>query len=290
MLKKVQPGSPLSIPAADYNAFIDAALECRRHMVDSGGPDTQSSSLSAGMVLVRNNTGGSRSRFDILGVDTPAILPSVNESAFAERVALKGVAPALSLHAGRFVVLAEPLTANQVGRAFVHGVCPVKVDVPADATSLSYTEMVDAVYANLKSSQEGSARILWRAGGTGVQWALVHLGAGRSNATIRFGRATADWSAGNSISLTPCLSSTNATATGEGAVTVTIISPSTASPQPIIKNNDILAFISFTNWAGQRESVLLPVPVKGLPAGTGQRKVLQLDAANQPFWGYVEAI
>jgi hypothetical protein len=59
---------------------------------------------------------------------------------------------------------------------------------------------------------------------------------------------------------------------------------------PIIKMNDILAFISFTNWSGMGESVLLPVLQKGLPAGTGQRKVLQLDDSNQPFWGYVEAI
>jgi hypothetical protein len=289
MLKKVQSGQPLAIPAVDYNAFIEAALDYRRRSADQG-QTPQGSYLQAGMVRVRNNTGGNRDRFDILGIDGPAILPSVNEQAFAQRVVFKGVMPAVSLHTGRFIVLAEPLAAGKVGRAFASGVCPVKVEAPANGAGLMYAEVINSTCANLKASQEGSARILWRAGGSGVQWALVHLGAGRGGAWLRFGKATADWSGGNTITLTPCISSTNSTATGEPNVTANILSPSNAAPMPIIKMNDILAFISFTNWSGMGESVLLPVLQKGLPAGTGQRKVLQLDGSNQPFWGYVEAI
>jgi hypothetical protein len=289
MLKKVQSGQPLSIPAVDYNAFIEAALDYRRRSADQG-QTPQGAPLQAGMVQVRNNTGGNRDRFDILGIDGPAILPSVNEQAFAQRVVFKGVTPAVSLHTGRFIVLAEPLAAGKVGRAYAHGVCPLKVDVPAASTSLMYAEVVNNTYANLKASQDGSARVLWRAGGSGVQWALVHLGAGRGGVLIRFGRAAADFSGGNTITLTPCVSSTNSTVTGEPNVTVSILSPSNAAPMPVIKKDDILAFVSFINWAAQEESVLLPVLQKGLPAGTGQRKVLQLDGSNQPFWGYVEAI
>jgi len=288
-MKKVQSGQRLSIPASDYNAFIEAALDHRGRQANQG-QDLQPSSSPGGMVLVRNNTGVKRDRFDVLGIDGPAILPSVNEGAFAERVICKGVVPATVAHTGRFMVLAEPLDAGRVGRAFAYGICPVKVDVPAGSASLMCAEIVNNTYTNLKAAQDGSARIVWRAGGSGVQWALVHLGAGRAGCVVRSGKAAADYSSGNTITLTPCISLTNPAPTGEPNITVTILSPSGASPMPIIQANDLLAFVSFINWAGQEESVLLPVAQKGLPAGTGQRKVLQLDASNQPFWGYVESI
>ncbi len=174
-LKKVQSGQPLVIPASAYNAFIDAALDFRQRTAHLG-QGAQSSFSQASIVLVRNDSGSNQNRMSVLGVDTPIIDPSANEEEFKNRVALSCVAPAADTHEGKFVVLAEPIASGKIGRAYAAGVCPVKIDVPDEDHEWRYAEIADGVTANLKVSMQGSAGILWRVGGTGVQWAVVRLG------------------------------------------------------------------------------------------------------------------
>lgn len=174
-LKKVQSGQPLIIPASAYNAFIDAALDFRQRTAHLG-QGAQPSFSQASIVLVRNDSGSNQNRMAVLGVDTPIIDPSANEEEFKNRVALSCVAPAADTHEGKFVVLAEPIATGKIGRAYAAGVCPVKIDVPDEDHEWRYAEIADGVTANLKVNMQGSAGILWRAGGTGVQWAVVRLG------------------------------------------------------------------------------------------------------------------
>ena len=72
-LKKVQARQPLRIPAAAYNAFIDAANDYRRRQ-RSTASDPRQSFRQAGIVLVRNDTGADRERFDVVGLDAPIVL------------------------------------------------------------------------------------------------------------------------------------------------------------------------------------------------------------------------
>jgi len=174
-LKKVQPGQPLIIPAAAYNAFIDAALDFRERTALLG-QSAQPAVAPSGLVLVRNDSGSDRKRFDILGVSGPVIDPAHNEAAFKNRLALAGVAPAVPTHEGRFVVLAEPLASGQMGRAFAAGVCLVRLEVPNESHAWVRAEITEASGEFLRVHRRGSATILWRAGGWGVQWAVVRLG------------------------------------------------------------------------------------------------------------------
>jgi hypothetical protein len=174
-LKKVQSGQPLVIPASAYNAFIDAALDFRQRTAHLGRA-AQPSFAQASIVLIRNDSGSNQNRMSVLGVDAPVIDPSANEEEFKNRVALSCVVPAADTHEGKFVVLAEPIASGKIGRAYAAGVCPVKIDVPDEDHEWRYAEIADGVTANLKVSMQGSAGILWRAGGTGVQWAVVRLG------------------------------------------------------------------------------------------------------------------
>jgi hypothetical protein len=174
-MKKVQSGQPLVIPAGAYNAFIDAALDFRQRTAHIG-QGAQPSFAQSGIVLARNDSGGDRQRFEVLGVDGPVIDPSSNEEEFKNRVALACVAPAADTHEGRFVVLAEPVVVGKIGRAFAAGVCAVKLDVPDEDHEWRFAGIADGATANLKAHHRGSAAILWRAGGTGVQWAVVRLG------------------------------------------------------------------------------------------------------------------
>ena len=174
-LRKVQSGQPLAIPASAYNTFIDAALDFRQRTAHIG-QGAQPTFQQASVVLVRNDSGGDRQRFEVLGVDGPVIDPSYNEEEFKNRMALACVSPAVDTHEGRFVVLAEPIGSGKIGRAFAAGVCVVKLNVVDETEEPHFAEIVSGTTANLDVNRRGSAGILWRVGGTGVQWAVVRLG------------------------------------------------------------------------------------------------------------------
>jgi len=57
----------------------------------------------------------------VLGIDTPIIDPSSNNSEFKNRVALSCVTPAANTHEGKFVILAEPLASGKIGKACLPG-------------------------------------------------------------------------------------------------------------------------------------------------------------------------
>ncbi len=178
-LRKVQAGQPLAIPASAYNAFVDAALD-HRHRASRVGREARPAFRQASIVLVRNDSGAERERFDVLGVGVPVIDPADGADAFKERVALAGVVPVTGTHEGLFVVLAEPLASGAIGHAFAAGVCPARIDVPEKEGEWRCAEIAGGVAANLAAQPQGSAAILWRAGGTGVQWAVVRLGNART--------------------------------------------------------------------------------------------------------------
>lgn len=172
-LKKVTTGSPLAIPAAAYNAFIDAARAEQAHQGDQGVPG-QAAPRESGIVLIKNTTESDLDRFAILGIDSPVFTPTDNEQEFKNRVALKGVAPTLADHEGRFAILLEPVKAGGIAMACVQGVFPVKVDVQDE--DHDFADVDDGECGHLKSALTGAAQILWKESGTGEKWAVVRIG------------------------------------------------------------------------------------------------------------------
>jgi len=172
-LKRVRPGERLRIPAAAYNAFVDAAAEFKRRKGDDS-PQGGGGFFQNGIIPVQNTTGVFQDRFKILGVDVPIFTPTDNLYEFCSRFSLKGVVPVATTHVGKFAVLAEPADTNAVAMAFVAGVCPVQVNV-TDATH-NFAEVTPASTSSLTSGVTGSATILWKETGTGVKWAIVRFG------------------------------------------------------------------------------------------------------------------
>jgi len=172
-LKKVTAGSPLTIPAAAYNAFIDAARDHQARQCDQGVPG-QAVPRESGIVLIKNTTESDLDRFAILGIDSPIFTPTDNEQEFKNRVALKGVAPTLADHEGRFAILLEPVKTGGIGLAGVQGVFPVKVDVQDE--DHDFADVDDGECGHLASGRCGAAQILWKESGTGEKWAVVRIG------------------------------------------------------------------------------------------------------------------
>jgi len=173
--RKVSPGDPLVIPAAAYNTFVDTARDYLDRRNDQG-QEAHPAARDSGIVLVRNDAGEDvTSRFAVLGIDGPVIAPADNADEFANRVILSGKVPYVATHAGRFIILLEPLAAGAIGYGVVSGVTAAKVDV-ADEDH-AFADVENENWSQLKSGATGAAQILWKESGTGYnKWALVRLG------------------------------------------------------------------------------------------------------------------
>ena len=172
-LKKVSKGSPLDIPAEAYNAFVDAASAHRGQMFSNA--TATRATVTPGLVLVKNSSGYDCERFSILGIDdTICIAPADNLTAFQAGPVLVGKSPYYGTHAGKFVVLAEPIGNSTIGHAYIDGVCAVKINVTDE--SCDFADPVHATRDYLQTTYSGSAKILWRESGSGQKWAYVRLG------------------------------------------------------------------------------------------------------------------
>ena len=146
-MKKVKSGDALVIPAQTFNTFIDAARDFRARQQENA-QTAQPGFRSSGIILVKNASGYDQNRFAILGIDSPVITPTDNEDEFKNKIVFSGVTPTDADHIGKFVILAEPLADGEIGRAFAHGVCPVKVNVEDEAHA--YADIEDAQTHYLK--------------------------------------------------------------------------------------------------------------------------------------------
>lgn len=174
-LRKVRTGEPLRIPAAAYNAFVDAAHLARR--VD---PDTlRDPSLPAAhehLVWVRNDSSEDLPRFGALGIAGPIIEPgeSGNDDEFKRQTALIGAAiTTTDEYVGRFVIAREPVASGRIGLAVIRGTTPAIMNVVDEDHTHADTYPDEQ---HLRSGFTGAARILWKEDGTGLKLAVIDIG------------------------------------------------------------------------------------------------------------------
>lgn len=172
--KKRSSGDPFVMKAPLYNALIDAARQTKQNRHDVGGnfqPDQRCSTI----VPIRNGSGADKSRGGLLGIAGPIIGPSGNFDEFLHKVALEGAAPTLA-HVARWAVLIEPIAAGAIGRAVVSGLAICQITMRNDKHQ--YVEITSS--GELESGDSGSARIVWVAGTSGTQWAVINIDSPRT--------------------------------------------------------------------------------------------------------------
>ncbi|HUP79618.1 MAG TPA: hypothetical protein VM260_13790 [Pirellula sp.] len=77
----------------------------------------------------------------------------------------------------RWGVLQSLVAAGEITTAIVSGVATCKIDVISDTDPNTFAEATAADFTKLQiRDATGIAQILWRAGGTGTQWAVVRIG------------------------------------------------------------------------------------------------------------------
>jgi len=174
-LKKARSGERLQIPAAAYNAFVDAA-EAHRSRQTGISRTPQHTAQQTGIVLLRNDSAEDRLRFDVLGLAGPIPTPDENESEFQNRTCLSGVVPEIVKYRGRFGILLEPIPDGAMGRALVAGVSVAWVRF--ESATHAYADVCDSDATCLQSAAYGAARLLWKdtPDMDGYGWAVIHLG------------------------------------------------------------------------------------------------------------------
>ncbi len=174
-LRKVTTGEQLRIPAAAYNAFIDAAIDTQQRR-SSSKKQPRDAGSDRTIILVRNESEDDVPRFGVLGIDSPISDPEENAAEFAARVSIRGEEPAGS-HFRRFVIPIESIASGSVGRAMIAGVGLARVMVPSGASQPDAVDVTPGDVDHLSIAPGGAARVLWiEPGDDGVKLAIVALG------------------------------------------------------------------------------------------------------------------
>ncbi len=134
-------------------------------------------------MLVRNDCGSNQSRLAVLGIDAPIIDATANDNEFKNRLALSCVTPAADTDEAKFVILAEPIAARKIGRAYAAGVCPVQIVVlDEDAEAYQFAVIFGAYATGLYPGDDAlrSPPVSRRTGGCRWRGESVSAWAGRS--------------------------------------------------------------------------------------------------------------
>ena len=194
-MDKVRQGEAVSIKAATWNSFLDAAEFARRarRLV---GAEAVPSGFGGNMVYVRNKCGETIPRFGAV-VLAGAVIPhdAASEDIECETPAFDGV-PAEGGDEGGgeseseeesekevrpFAVAVEPIADGEIGRALALGVTPAKVEIVHEE-DLCAEPVPGSTSGAMRSTNVGYARIVWKEDGTGEKWCFIRLGASEPRA------------------------------------------------------------------------------------------------------------
>lgn len=197
--KRVRADDKLEIPAAAWNACLDAAEAHRNGQNGPGGAGNRQF-RQADIVLVKNSSGSDVTRFGVLGISGVVFTPTASLPAFQNQVAVTGVTPTTPSYLGKFVVALEPIANGKVGRGWISGVCQVQVDVLN--LSHKFCDVKNGDITKLETGDAGTARILYREGSTtGTKWAIVRLGDNGVGSAVRLGKTTSTWTKGTTATI-----------------------------------------------------------------------------------------
>ena len=190
-MDKVRQGEAVSIKAATWNSFLDAAEFARRarRLV---GAEAVPSGFGGNMVYVRNKCGETIPRFGAV-VLADAVIPhdAASEDIECETPAFDGV-PAdggeeseseeeTEKEVRPFAVAVEPIADGEIGRALALGVTPAKVEIVHEE-DLCAEPVPGSTSGAMRSTNVGYARIVWKEDGTGEKWCFIRLGASEPRA------------------------------------------------------------------------------------------------------------
>lgn len=165
-LAKVRPGDSLTIPAAAYNEFVDAAVDLRRRRLGAGaGP--RAVQVPTDLVKVRNDTGGGLARGSVVELGDSIV--------DQERGYLWFEGNTRGTPGRPVAVLLRDCPAGEIEWAQVSGVCLALVNVQSANDHRCFAADGETV---LQGSLGGPFELVQHSGETGEQECVVKLGLG----------------------------------------------------------------------------------------------------------------
>lgn len=166
MTRHVSAGDELVIPAATWNSLI-GMLE---QQPKGGGAFL--GNLDPTVCTVKNSTGAEIPFLGVVGLSTPLILPTDNETAYLNSFIFDGVLPAAVTYQYKWGIALQPIAVNAFGTVRISGLCHCYIDLTPSRT-INFAGP-NGVVGALKEVDCG-ARVMYRTSGTGSQRAIVIL-------------------------------------------------------------------------------------------------------------------
>ena len=173
-IRKVRSGEPLRIPAAAYNAFVDAAVGQRSRDRNTVA-DPLREVMPRGIVLVRNDSDQTIERYHAMAITGVLVEPGDDdqERTFHSRTPLTGEIATEDSRPLEFVLAMQPIKAGELGRCVLTGVTPARVFITSELDTTCEIEPEETVLA---SRPMGGVPILWKEDGVGEKWAVIEMG------------------------------------------------------------------------------------------------------------------
>lgn len=172
--RKVRSGQPLRLPAAAYNAFVDAAVTLRSRERNAGaGPALEAP--QRGIVLVRNDSEEDLAAYHALAITGVLVEPDSEdqERTFHSRTPLTAELATEDSPPLSFVLALGPIRPGEIGRCVLTGVTPARILVNNESDTTCELAAGETVLA---STPMGGVPILWKEEGTGEKWAVIEMG------------------------------------------------------------------------------------------------------------------
>lgn len=166
-------GEPFDLSARRHNAIADATNDFLSRKFKRGGPAGVANFFT--LMTIANGTGTDWAMGDAVAIGTPVVDPGTNEDRFLSKIIFSGTRP-VTANYGAFGICVEPIRNGASGYVAFSGIMATQVVVPTNGTWIKFADVTNDSYA-LTLRPEGTARVLWREGGTsGTEWAIVQLG------------------------------------------------------------------------------------------------------------------
>ncbi len=128
-----------------------------------------------GHVMIKNNSGADRNKFEVLGVDGAVYDTTTELDEYKATVTVKGIEPDEDIHGDLFVILQADILDGNTGKGLMVGTTPVQINITD--TGHEYAVITDTDYTMLTSSNAmTNCQIIAQPGSTGTQWCYVRMG------------------------------------------------------------------------------------------------------------------
>ena len=174
-MKKVRPGEPFKVSAADWNQIADAVRFVAEQQNKAQGGIIPAG-MHEGLIRVHNATKAALPIYTVVALEgrTPSV-PDYDYSTTSVPTEPYFKCSSNITEVSPYAVLQEPLGIDEVGKARVFGVTPVRFSDPPGSGPFA-APCIGSDAGRMAAGETGSARILCAPGSN--HWGIVMLGGG----------------------------------------------------------------------------------------------------------------